>query len=133
MLRYMRRFCDGAKVIQLAPTMSPASRPNTAALRASSSSCLVIDTISQLEEIAMLPDRRHLLPIVLALLSIAVGFALLSQAVGLAIHGRYLQLPALLLIVYGLVVMWWHLQRSIGVFEVRTARAVQRALRAYRR
>jgi len=81
----------------------------------------------------MLPDRRHLLPIALALLSIAVGLALLSQAAGLAIHSRYIQLPALLLIVYGLVVMWWHLQRWIGVFEVRTARAVHRALRAYRR
>lgn len=81
----------------------------------------------------MLPDRRHLLPILLALLSILVGLALLSQGVGLAIHGRYIELPALLLIVYGLVVMWWHLQRSISVFEVRTARAVHRALRGYSR
>ena len=77
----------------------------------------------------MLPDRRHLLPIVLALLSLAVGLTLLSQSTSLAIHGRYIQLPALLLIVYGLVVIWWHMQRAISVFEVRTARAVYRALR----
>jgi hypothetical protein len=78
----------------------------------------------------MLPDRRHLLPIVLALLSIAVGFALLSQGTGLAIRGRYIQLPALLLMAYGLVVLWWHVQRAISVFEVRTSRAVHRALRS---
>lgn len=77
----------------------------------------------------MLPDRRHRLPIVLALLSIAVGITVLSQSFGLAMQARYIQLPALLLIVYGLVVMWWHLQRAISVFEVQTARAVQRALR----
>ncbi|HEU5103003.1 MAG TPA: hypothetical protein VFU22_28465 [Roseiflexaceae bacterium] len=81
----------------------------------------------------MLPDQRHLWALTLGLFSIVAGLALLSQGVGLAIHGRYIELPAFILIVYGLVVMWWHLQRSISVFEVRTARAVHRALRAYRR
>jgi hypothetical protein len=40
----------------------------------------------------------------------------------------FIQLPALL-IVYGLVVAWWHTKRAVSVFEVQTARAVHRALR----
>jgi hypothetical protein len=41
------------------------------------------------------------------------------------------QLPALL-IVYGLVVAWWHTKRAVSVFEVQTARAFQRMLRSTR-
>ena len=73
-------------------------------------------------------DRRHILSLVLALVSVAAGLALLAQGHGVAIGGIFIQLPALL-IVYGLVVAWWHTKRAVSVFEVQTARAVHRALR----
>ena len=69
-------------------------------------------------------DRRHTWSLVLALMSLLVGLGLLAQGAGVA------QLPALLLIVYGLVVAWWHTKRAVSVFEVQTARAVRRALRS---
>jgi hypothetical protein len=74
--------------------------------------------------------------LVLALAAIAIGLILLSQGSGLIIRGLFIQLPALLLIIYGLVVAWWHTKRAVSVFEVQTARAVHRALRGsahYRR
>jgi hypothetical protein len=77
----------------------------------------------------MLTDRRHVWPLLLAFVSIAAGLALLGSGAELVTRGRFIQLPALLLIIYGLVVAWWHIQRAISVFEVRTARAVHRALR----
>jgi len=77
----------------------------------------------------MYRDRRHIGSLILALMSVAVGLVLLTQAPGLAIRGMFIQLPALLLIVYGLVVAWWHTKRAVSVFEVQTARAMHRALR----
>jgi hypothetical protein len=77
-------------------------------------------------------DRRHTRPLVLALVSIAAGLALLTQESGFAIRGMFIQLPALLLLVYGLVVAWWHTKRAVSVFEVQTARAVHRAMRGPR-
>jgi len=74
-------------------------------------------------------DRRHTWSLVLALVSLAAGLGLLAQGSGLAIRGMFIQLPSLLLIVYGLVVAWWHTKRAVSVFEVQTARAVHRALR----
>ena len=71
-------------------------------------------------------DRRHTWSLALALMSLLVGLGLLAQGAGVA------QLPALLLIVYGLVVAWWHTKRAVSVFEVQTARAVHRALRGSR-
>jgi protein-S-isoprenylcysteine O-methyltransferase Ste14 len=82
-----------------------------------------------IEETIMLTDRRHLWPLLLALAAIAVGLVLLGQGAGLALPGEIIRLPALLLLTYGLVVAWWHTQRALAVFEVRTARAVHRALR----
>ena len=73
--------------------------------------------------------RGHVWPLVLALVSIAVGLVLFAQGPGLVAGGMFIQLPALLLIVYGLVVAWWHIKRAVSVFEVQTARAVHRALR----
>jgi hypothetical protein len=74
-------------------------------------------------------DRRHVWSLILALVSIAAGLVLFAQGSGLVIGGLFIQLPALLLIVYGLVVAWWHTKRAVAVFEVQTARAVHRALR----
>jgi hypothetical protein len=74
-------------------------------------------------------DRRHLGSLILALVSLVVGLVLLTQVSRLVIPGMFTQLPALLLIVYGLVVAWWHTKRAVSVFEVQTARAVHRALR----
>jgi len=74
-------------------------------------------------------DRRHTWSLVLALVSLTVGLALLAQGSGVVIRGTFIQLPALLLIVYGLIVAWWHTKRAISVFEVQTARAVHRVLR----
>ncbi len=74
-------------------------------------------------------DRRHGWALVMALVSVVVGLALLAHGSGLAIRGTFIQLPELLLIVYGIVVAWWHTKRAISVFEVQTARAVHRALR----
>jgi hypothetical protein len=74
-------------------------------------------------------DRRHIRSLILALVSLTVGLVLLTQAPGLAVRGIFTQLPALLLIAYGLVVAWWHTKRAVSVFEVQTARAVHRALR----
>jgi hypothetical protein len=71
-------------------------------------------------------NRRHMWSLVLALVSLAVGLALFAQGSGS--RGMFIQLPALL-IVYGLVVAWWHTKRAVSVFEVQTARAVHRALR----
>jgi len=78
----------------------------------------------------MYTDRRHVWALVLALVSVAAGLALLTQGSGLVIRGIFIQLPAVLLIVYGLVVAWWHTKRAVSVFEVQTARAVRRALRS---
>jgi hypothetical protein len=78
----------------------------------------------------MYTDRRHSWALVLALVSVAGGLALLTQASGLVIRGIFIQLLAVLLIVYGLVVAWWHTKRAVSVFEVQTARAVHRALRS---
>ena len=77
----------------------------------------------------MYTDRRHSWALVLALVSVAGGLALLTQASGLVIRGIFIQLLAVLLIVYGLVVAWWHTKRAVSVFEVQTARAVHRVLR----
>ena len=77
----------------------------------------------------MLTDRRHLWGLLLALVSIGAGLMLFGQGAHVAARGIFIQLPALLLIIYGLIVAWWHTQRAISVFEVRTARAVHRALR----
>ena len=77
----------------------------------------------------MYTDRRHVWSLVLALVSIAAGLILFTQGSGLVIRGMFIQLPALL-IVYGLVVAWWHTKRAVSVFEVQTARAVHRALRS---
>ena len=85
-------------------------------------------TIAEIEETIMYIDRRHTWSLVLALVSLVVGLALLAQGSGLALHGMFIQLPALL-IVYGLVVAWWHTKRAVSVFEVQTARAVHRVLR----
>jgi len=74
-------------------------------------------------------DRRHTRSLILALVSLAVGLGLLAQGSGLATHEMFIQLPALLLVVYSLVVAWWHTKRAVSVFEVQTARAVHRALR----
>ena len=76
----------------------------------------------------MYMDRRPVWSLILALVSVAAGLALLTQGSGLVIRGMFIQLPALL-IVYGLVVAWWHTKRAVSVFEVQTARAVHRALR----
>jgi hypothetical protein len=78
----------------------------------------------------MYTDRRHVWALVLALVSVAAGLALLTQASGLVMRGIFIQLPAVLLIVYGLVVAWWHTKRAVSAFEVQTARAVHRALRS---
>jgi len=64
--------------------------------------------------------------------SIAIGLVLLTQESGLAIRGMFIQLPALLLLVYGLIVAWWHIKRAVSVFEVQTARAMHRAMRGSR-
>jgi hypothetical protein len=80
----------------------------------------------------MYMDRRHIWALVLALVSIAAGLTLLAQGSGLIVRGTFIQLPGLLLVVYGLVVAWWHTKRAISVFEVQTARAVHRALRSTR-
>jgi hypothetical protein len=77
----------------------------------------------------MYMDRHHVWSLVLALVSIATGLALLTQGTGLVIRGIFIQLPALLMIIYGLIVAWWHTKRAVSVFEVQTARAVHRALR----
>jgi hypothetical protein len=85
---------------------------------------------TEIEETIMHIDRRHTWSLVLALTSLMVGLGLLAQGAGVA------QLPTLLLIVYGLVVAWWHTKRAVSVFEVQTARAVHRVLRdslGYRR
>jgi hypothetical protein len=74
-------------------------------------------------------DRRHTWSLILALVSLTAGLGLFAQGSGLAIRGVFIQLPALLLIVYGLIVAWWHTKRAVSVFEVQTARAVHRALR----
>jgi hypothetical protein len=83
------------------------------------------------EETLMLIDRHHLWGLLLALLSVAAGMALLGQGAPVAAR-EFIQLLALLLIIYGLIVAWWHTQRAISVFEVRTARAVHRALNSAR-
>jgi len=74
-------------------------------------------------------DRRNIGSLVLALLSLTAGLALLTQEPGLAVRGMFVQLPALMLIVYGLVVAHWHTRRAVSVLEVQTARVVHRALR----
>jgi flagellar motor component MotA len=74
-------------------------------------------------------DRRYVWSLVLALVSVVIGLVLLTQGSVLVIRGTFIQLPALLLIIYGLVVAWWHTKRAVSVFEVQTARAVHRALR----
>ena len=80
-------------------------------------------------ETTMLTDRRHLWALMLALLSIPAGLALFGQAADWAARDVFVKLPALLMIIYGLIVAWWHTQRALSVCEVRTARAVHRALR----
>jgi hypothetical protein len=77
-------------------------------------------------------DRRHLKPLLLAIISVAIGLILLAQESGLLIRGMLIQLPALLLIIYGLTVAWWHTKYAVSVFEVQTARAVYRALHSSR-
>ena len=74
-------------------------------------------------------DRPHIKFLALALVSLTVGLGLLAQGSGLALRGISIQLPALLLVVYGLIVGWWHLKRAVSVFEVQAARAMHRALR----
>ena len=61
--------------------------------------------------------------------SVAAGRASLAQGQGMSIAGIFIQLPTLL-IVYGLIVACWHTKRAVSMFEVQTARAVQRALRS---
>ena len=89
-------------------------------------SCIASNTTDEVEETIMHIDRRHTWSLVLALMSLMVGLGLFAQGSGVA------QLPALLLIVYGLVVAWWHTKRAVSVFEVQTARAVHRALHGSR-
>jgi hypothetical protein len=88
--------------------------------------------LNENEETPMLIDRRHLWGLVLALVSIVAGLALLGQSARFAAPELFIQLPALLLMIYGLIVAWWHTHRAISVFEVRTARAVHRALHSHR-
>jgi hypothetical protein len=73
-------------------------------------------------------DRHHIKFLVPALVSLTIGLGLLTQSSELAIRGVFIQLPALLLVVYGLIVAWWHTKRAVSVFEVQAARAVHRAL-----
>jgi len=74
-------------------------------------------------------DRRHIWALVLALVSVVAGLVLLTQGAGLIIRGTFIQLPALLLIIYGLIVAWWHTKRAVSLFEVQPARAIYRVLR----
>jgi hypothetical protein len=92
-------------------------------------SCFAAKYVEEIEETIMYFDRRYTGSLVLALVSLIVGLALLTQESGLAVRGMFIQLPALLLIVYGLVVARWYTRRAVSVLEVQTARAVHRALR----
>ena len=77
---------------------------------------IALNRTKEIEETIMSMDRRHTWSLVLALVSLAVGLVLFAQGSGLAIRGTFIQLPALL-IVYGLVVAWWHTKRAVLVFE----------------
>jgi len=59
--------------------------------------------------------------------SLAVGLLLLARSGGLGQSGTFLRLAALLLIIYGVIVIWWRVEAAAPAVQAGVARMVRRA------
>jgi hypothetical protein len=66
--------------------------------------------------------------ILLAAVTIAVGLVLFERSIVSAQNGSFVRLAALLLLIYGAILLWWRVEAAAPALQARITRVVRRAL-----